>query len=150
MNHLAIFGTDYLELVAVPRGDTGRPEIMEAPLGLNGLVFATQDAAAVFEALRRQEVDIEPPEQFSRPVEVDGGRHDAVFRTTRLPRADVPAGRLYFCEHLTRDLVWRRRVAASCQRRRWHRPGGDRGAGPGHARAAVRPDVRRTDGAGDG
>nr|WP_294503236.1 VOC family protein [uncultured Rhodopila sp.] len=107
MNHLAMFGTDYLELIAAPAGDAGRPEIMEAPLGLNGLVFATLDAAATYEALRRQDVDIEPPQQFSRPVEIDGGQRDAVFRTTRLPRAGVAAGRLYFCEHLTRDLVWR-------------------------------------------
>nr|WP_294545190.1 VOC family protein [uncultured Rhodopila sp.] len=107
MNHLAIFGSDYLELIAARPGDAGRPEIMEAPLGLNGLVFATLDAAAAYEALRRQDVAIEPPEQFSRPVEIDGLRRDAAFRTTRLPRAAVAAGRLYFCEHLTRDLVWR-------------------------------------------
>jgi hypothetical protein len=52
-------------------------------------------------------VEIEPPEQFSRPVDIGGSQRDAVFRTARLPRATTPAGRLYFCEHLTRDLVWR-------------------------------------------
>ena len=48
-----------------------------------------------------------PPQQFSRPVEAGGETRDAVFRTTRLPRSASPAGRLYFCQHLTRDLVWR-------------------------------------------
>jgi len=107
MNHLAMFGTDYLELIAARPGDVGRPEIMDSPLGLDGLVFGTQDAAATFEALRRQDVAIEPPQQFSRPVDIGAGQRDAAFRTTRLTRGSVPAGRLYFCEHLTRDLVWR-------------------------------------------
>ncbi|MBS0562523.1 MAG: VOC family protein, partial [Proteobacteria bacterium] len=36
MNHLAIFGTDYLELIAARPGDGGRQDIMGAPEGLNG------------------------------------------------------------------------------------------------------------------
>jgi catechol 2,3-dioxygenase-like lactoylglutathione lyase family enzyme len=107
MNHLAMFGTDYLELIAVPAGDTSRPEIMASPLGLNGLVFATERASATFGTLRDAGVPIEPPQQFSRPVEIAGQARDAVFRTTRLAHGSVPAGRLYFCEHLTRDMVWR-------------------------------------------
>jgi Glyoxalase-like domain len=107
MNHLAMFGTDYLELIAAKPGDDSRPEIMSAPFGLDGLVFGTEDAAATYEALRRAEVPIDRPQQFSRPVEAGGVARDAVFRTARLPRAATPAGRLYFCQHLTRDLVWR-------------------------------------------
>ncbi len=107
MNHLAMFGTDYLELIAIPQGATGRPEIMSAPIGLDGLVFATEDAAATHAALRDAGVPIDPPQQFSRPVEIDGQQADATFRTTRLPREASAAGRLYFCQHLTRDLVWR-------------------------------------------
>jgi hypothetical protein len=111
MNHLAIFGTDYLELIAAKPNDASRPELLASPFGLDGLVFGTEDAAATFEALRRAEVTVEPPQQFSRPVEIETAagveQHDAVFRTVRLPRADVPAGRLYFCQHLTRELVWR-------------------------------------------
>lgn len=112
MNHLAMFGTDYLELIAAKPGDHSRPEIMDSPFGLDGLVFGTEDAAATYETLRRNEVPIDKPQQFSRPVTIDGGetggeQRDAVFRTTRLPRSVSPAGRLYFCQHLTRDLVWR-------------------------------------------
>ncbi|WP_428486084.1 VOC family protein [Rhodopila sp.] len=107
INHLAMFGTDYLELIAATPGDTSRPEIMEAPIGLEGLVFGTEDAAATFDALRQAEVPIDPPQQFSRPVEIKTGQRDAVFRTVRLPRGTAPAGRLYFCQHLTRHLVWR-------------------------------------------
>lgn len=107
MNHLAIFGADYLELIAVPPGRHDRPEIMGAPAGLDGLVFATEDAAATHAALSAAGIPIEPPQQFSRPVELGEQREDATFRTTRLPRDASPAGRLYFCQHLTRHLVWR-------------------------------------------
>jgi hypothetical protein len=40
-------------------------------------------------------------------VALPGDTRDAVFRTVRLPHESFPAGRLYFCHHLTRDLVWR-------------------------------------------
>jgi hypothetical protein len=107
MNHLAMFGTDYLELIAAKPGDDSRPEIMTAPFGLDGLVFGTEDAAAAYEALRHNEVPIDAPRQFSRPVQIGAETRDAVFRTTRLPRTATPAGRFYFCQHLTRDVVWR-------------------------------------------
>jgi hypothetical protein len=107
MNHLAMFGTDYLELIAAKPGDDSRPEIMASPLGLDALVFATEDAAVTYDVLRQAEVSIDPPQQFSRPVEAGGQTRDATFRTTRLPRSASGAGRFYFCQHLTRDLVWR-------------------------------------------
>jgi hypothetical protein len=106
-NHLAIFGTDYLELIAAPAGETRRPEILGSPEGLNGLVFGSEDAAATFAVMHETGVPVEPFEQFSRPVELADGPHDAAFRTVRLTPGTVPAGRLYFCQHLTRHLVWR-------------------------------------------
>ena len=107
MNHLAMFGTDYLELIAAPTGNTQRPEILDAPEGLNGLVFGTEDSAATFDAMQVAGVPVFPPGEFSRPVELPGGTRDAVFRTVRLMPGTVSAGRLYFCQHFTRDLVWR-------------------------------------------
>lgn len=108
MNHLAMFGTDYLELIAAPPADTQRPEIMEAAEGLNGLVFGTEDSAVTYAALQQAGVPVLPPGEFSRPVALsDGTTRDAVFRTVRLAPGTVTAGRLYFCHHFTRDLVWR-------------------------------------------
>jgi hypothetical protein len=106
-NHLAIFGTDYLELIAAPAGETRRPEILEAPEGLNGLVFGSEDAAATYAVMRDAGVPVEPFEQFSRPVQLADGPQDAAFRTVRLTPGTVAIGRLYFCQHLTRNLVWR-------------------------------------------
>ena len=107
MNHLAIFGTEYLELIAAQPGDARRAEILDAPLGLNGLVFGTDDSAAVYAALEAAGVPSEPPLQFSRPVVLPSGKRDATFRTVRLKPGVIAAGRIYFCHHFTRDLVWR-------------------------------------------
>jgi hypothetical protein len=108
MNHLAIFGTDYLELIAVPKGaTTGRLELLDFPVGLNGVVFGTEDSAATHAALVAAGLPFDPPGEFTRPVRIDGQDHDARFRTVRMKSGSVPYGRLYFCHHFTRHLVWR-------------------------------------------
>ena len=106
-NHLAIFGTDYLELIAVTDQQSARREILADPFGLNGLVFGTEDAAATHRALAARGVPATPPNEFTRPVALPGGAMDARFRTVHIqPEAGRP-GRLYFCHHFTRELVWR-------------------------------------------
>jgi len=107
MNHLAIFGTDYLELIAAQPGDARRTDILDWPLGLNGLVFGTEESAAVYAALDAAGLPVEPPLEFSRPVALPAGERDARFRTVRLKPGIIEAGRVYFCHHFTRDLVWR-------------------------------------------
>ena len=47
VNHLAMFATDYLELLGFAADAATRPEITRFPLGLNGLVFKTADADLV-------------------------------------------------------------------------------------------------------
>lgn len=108
MNHLAMFGTDYLELIAAPPGDTRRPDVLGTPFGLNGLVFGTEDSAGVHDSLIKVEVPAGAPMEFSRPVTLDDGTTgDATFRTVTLAPGTVAAGRVYFCHHFTRHLVWR-------------------------------------------
>ena len=107
INHLAILGTEYLELLGARTGDTGRPEILGSPIGLNGLVFATADSASVYSALDGAGVPVEPPLEFSRPVELAEGARDATFRVVRLKPGVTDVGRLFFCHHFNRDLVWR-------------------------------------------
>jgi Glyoxalase-like domain len=107
INHLAILGTNYLELVGVPAEGRQRLDIMTSPQGLNGLVFASENADATFAALATSGLPFEPPLSFSRPVELPQGSYEARFRTVRLAADRFAVGRLYFCEHLTRELVWR-------------------------------------------
>lgn len=108
INHLAMFGTDYLELIAVPKGATsGRLDLLTFPSGLNGLVFGSEDSAVTYEALSKAGVPIDAPVEFTRPVKVGGKEHDARFRTVRMKAGVVPYGRVYYCHHFTRELVWR-------------------------------------------
>lgn len=107
MNHLMMFATDYLELLGFGDGGAARPELAPFPIGLNGLVFKTDDADAVHAHAQGAGLPILPVQSFSRPVELDGARRDARFRTTRLDPTKIAMGRVYFCEHLTPELVWR-------------------------------------------
>ncbi len=107
MNHLMMFATDYLELLGFGDGGAARPELAPFPIGLNGLVFKTDDADRAHAHALGAGLPILPVQSFSRPVELDGGRTDARFRTTRLDPAKIAMGRVYFCEHRTPELVWR-------------------------------------------
>jgi hypothetical protein len=107
MNHLMMFETDYLELLGFGASPGGRPELEPFPVGLNGLVFKTDDAEALHAALSARGVPIMPARAFSRPVALADGTHDAKFRTARLPPDPASHGRIYFCEHQTPELVWR-------------------------------------------
>src|SRR3954471_14628587 len=112
MNHLMMFGTDYLELLGFGTGGgMARPELAPFPVGLNGLVFKTADADAVHAHAAGAGLPILPVQSFSRPVDLQyaprGERRDARFRTTRLDPEKIAMGRVYFCEHLTPELVWR-------------------------------------------
>jgi hypothetical protein len=106
-NHLAIFAADYLELLGFGAGGAGRAELRPFPIGLNGLVFKADDAERIYQHAVAARLPIQPVQSFSRPVALAGGSRDARFRTTRLDPTKVPMGRVYFCEHLTPELVWR-------------------------------------------
>jgi Glyoxalase-like domain len=106
-NHLAMFATDYLELLGFGEDGATRTEIARFPAGLNGLVFKTTDADLVHRHAAEAGLPVLPVQSFSRPVTLDGASRDARFRTTRVDADKIAMGRVYFCEHLTPDLVWR-------------------------------------------
>jgi hypothetical protein len=107
VNHLAMFATDYLELLGFGEGGATRTELARFPAGLNGLVFKTTDADLVHREAEAAGLPVLPVQSFSRPVTLGGATRDARFRTTRLDPDRIAIGRVYFCEHLTPDLVWR-------------------------------------------
>ena len=108
INHLMIFGTDYLELIGLQAGiENPRPEIANSPLGINGLVFKTDDVDSTYAFLDSLGLAGDAPVSFTRPVALGDEEHMARFRTVKV-RPDVfSAGRVYFCEHGTPELVWR-------------------------------------------
>ncbi|MFL1874181.1 VOC family protein [Hansschlegelia beijingensis] len=107
INHLMVAPGAYLELVAVPETGKQRQEVLDSPFGLSGLVFKTDDADAAYQRLSAAGLSPTEPVAFSRPVEIDGEARDARFRTVRVAGELFPAGRVYFCQHLTPELVWR-------------------------------------------
>lgn len=111
INHLMMFGRDYLELIGLPADSStekpGRPEIANACSGINGLVLKTSNADESYAHLQALAMAGEPPISFSRPVKLADRTVDACFRTVQL-RSDVfSGGRVYFCEHQTPEFVWR-------------------------------------------
>lgn len=109
INHLMMLGPDYLELIGVPTtaGAKVRADVAAAPFGLNGLVIRTEDSVSLHGELTALGVPVEPPIAFSRPVEINGVTRDAKFQTVRLQARPEYGGRVYFCHHYTKDLVWR-------------------------------------------
>lgn len=107
INRLMMTETAYLEIVGVPAEGKQRQEVLDSPRGLNGLVFRTDDADATFDRLTAAGLEPSAPTAFSRPVEIGAETREARFRTVRVPAERFPAGRVYFCEHLTPELVWR-------------------------------------------
>jgi hypothetical protein len=107
-NNLAIFGTDYLELLGyLPGRETQRADLWAHPPGLTGLVFKSIDADLVYATLKSRGVAVDAPVSFARPVALADGSHDARFKVIRISADQVANGRTFFCHHDTPELVWR-------------------------------------------
>ena len=109
INHLMMFEHDYLELIGLPSGtDVLRKDVLESPRGLNGLVFRARDIDTCQRVLRDSGLAMLEPQSFSRPVTIDSVEHLARFRTVRTAPELFEAGRVYYCQHYTPELVWHR------------------------------------------
>ncbi|HXM82807.1 MAG TPA: VOC family protein [Burkholderiales bacterium] len=100
-NHCIMFGSDYIELLAVPKPHPWLEyyrEFLARGEGLAALALATPDADAARAELVAAGIAADPPLALSRPVE----RGEARFRIVQLK-----AGGLFLCQHLTPELVWR-------------------------------------------
>jgi hypothetical protein len=109
INHLMVFEGHYLELVGLPLAtDVLRRDLLESPRGINGLVFQAGDVDKCLGLLRDSGLTMLEPQSFSRPVTVDGVEQLARFRTIRTAPDLFEAGRVYYCQHYTPELVWHR------------------------------------------
>ena len=121
INHTIVFGSDYLELLGYPPGQppAKRPELVTQPLGLMATVLQTADADAAHAGLTQRGLKPRAVQTFSRPVNLGAGPigeaslgdtslGDASFRVTRLEPDAVPGTWVYYCQHLTPELVWHR------------------------------------------
>lgn len=109
-NHCIMFERDYFELLAAP---VPHPvtryyrEFVERGEGLAALALATDDARGFHDELAADGIAVDAPVDFSRPVQLAHGTFDASFRITQLKAEAAPAGRIFACQHFTRELVWR-------------------------------------------
>jgi hypothetical protein len=109
INHLMMFEGHYLELIGLPSGtEVLRKDVLESPRGLNGLVFRSSDVDESLSLLRNSGLSMLEPQSFSRPVVIDGVKQLARFRTIRTAPELFEAGRVYYCQHDTPELVWHR------------------------------------------
>lgn len=95
-NHCIMFGSTYIELLAAPVAHPWLDYYRTLGEGLAAVALSSGDA----DAAARELPGAKAPMDLSRPVE--GGV--ARFRLVRIE--NVPY--VFVCQHLTRELVWRR------------------------------------------
>ncbi len=106
-NHCLMFGSDYVELLAVPRPHPSMQyftDFLAKGEGLGAIALATNDASGLHASLAADGVVADAPLDFSRPVQ---GLGEARFRIVTLPPDASPGCRMFACQHFTRDFVWR-------------------------------------------
>jgi len=112
-NHCIMFGDDYIEIVAVPA--VAEPhafnqyytDFLARGEGLAATVPRTGDAARAAMELSAAGLAPGAPLALSRPVDIGGVSHAAKFNLVTLPPEATPGHRMFVCEHLTRELLWR-------------------------------------------
>jgi catechol 2,3-dioxygenase-like lactoylglutathione lyase family enzyme len=109
-NHCIMFGSDYVELLALPVEHPAMryyADFLARGDGLAAIALASDNAEAAHAELLADGIEADAPLDFSRPVRLPGGDRDAAFRIVQLPPAQTPGCRSFVCQHRTRDLVWR-------------------------------------------
>ncbi|HWL29325.1 MAG TPA: VOC family protein [Burkholderiaceae bacterium] len=107
MNRLITLDSAYIELLGWPAGRApARKEIADSPMGPEALVFRTPDAQVTHRRLQAQGFAVNPVVHLERPINVNGQAHTARFVTVRFAEQPVEGFRIYFCQHLTPELVW--------------------------------------------
>ena len=111
-NHCVMFGHDYLELLVSP-AENPHPsrqyytDFARQGEGLAAIALRSGNAKGAYTEMLWAGFHPTDPVDFSRPVELPEGTRDASFRITQLAPGATPGGRVFVCEHFTRDLVWR-------------------------------------------
>lgn len=90
-NQLIVLDDTYIELLGWPPGaPPARKEIADSPLGLEALVFRSDDAEATYERLRQAGFAVNPVQELTRMARVGGREMPARFHTVRFCRAAHP------------------------------------------------------------
>ena len=108
-NRLIMLKSSYIELLGWEKGkQVQRAEIANQPIGLDALVFRTNDAHVCFNQLKEAGFAVNPVQDLSREGEFMGNTVLVEFKTVRFSEQPIPGIRIYFCQHLTPDYVWQK------------------------------------------
>lgn len=111
-NHCVMFGSDYIELLWSP-DDVEHPsrryysDFARVGEGAAALAFKTDSAKGAYTEMLWAGFDPTPVAEFSRPVTLPEGDRDAIFRVSMASLDKTPGGRVFVCEHVTPQVVWR-------------------------------------------
>ncbi|WP_431856233.1 VOC family protein [Azospirillum sp.] len=109
-NHTIMFPDDYVELLAIEEPNPATAawsEFLKTREGLAAAALKTADARSTQAELAGAGLSGGEAVDFGRPVDLPEGRRDARFTITQVAPAATPGGRMFLCQHHTRDVVWR-------------------------------------------
>lgn len=112
-NHCIMFGSTYIELLGIvdETGAKGRlaERVNARGEGGMGVAYGADDADETYAALRAAGIEAEPPNDLSRPLDLDGKRDIVRFRNIMLPKLALPETMQFVCTHVTPELTRARR-----------------------------------------
>ena len=106
-NHTTPFrSSTYIELIQLPPDDASTPfgGRDEGPVAV---ALRPTDSRVVHRELAGRGYAVPEPRDLARAVDTPEGAREARFVNVSLPEVGPPGLRLFACQHLTRDLVWR-------------------------------------------
>lgn len=107
INQLIILDSSYIELLGWESDDViVRKEIANLDYGLDALVFRTYNAERTYQRLLGLGFNPNPVQDLSRPAQLGNQMFTAEFKAIRFTKQPIEGLRIYFCEHLTPELVW--------------------------------------------
>ena len=112
-NNCIMFGSTYIELLGIvdETGAKGRlaERVNARGEGAIAIAYGADDADQTYAALRAAGIEAEPPNDLSRPLDLDGKRDMVRFRNIMLPKLALPETMQFVCTHLTPELTRARR-----------------------------------------
>ena len=108
-NHNVMLGSDYFELLHVPRPHPLMAyyhRMLQQCEGLAALALRGTDAAATHAALAALGFEPEPTRELSRQVSGGSRAGLARFAVTNIAARTTPGAQVFVCQHHTPELVW--------------------------------------------
>lgn len=108
-NHCIMFPNTYVELLGIvdETGAKGRlaERVNARGEGCIAIAYGADDADKTYAALQVAGIEAEPPNDLSRPLDLDGKRNMVRFRNIMLPKLALPETMQFVCTHVTPELT---------------------------------------------